>query len=310
MNDLRMLKEEISMAGYLSGLFPRLSKIPIPVSRDQLFLIMVAVNEIFLGIDIYLAHMVSGTIVPREWIPIIFGPLAGIILIITGWLVKKKRLMAIWIANAIFVISIMVGLLGTYFHFIRAILPTGPVGEKINLDMLIWAPPVIGPLVFSLIGLIGITAIWPEEPHGSGRLILFNDRAVQFPLNKTRAFFLMVSLGTLATLISSVLDHARTGFRNPWLWVPLVAGVLGVIAPLLLALINQPGRGDLLIYFLIMGLLILAGVVGAGLHILDNLTSQNEFVAERFIRGAPFLAPLLFSNMGALGIINLFNSRE
>jgi hypothetical protein len=296
------------MGSYLEILFPRVSKIRIPLSRDQLFLLMVAVNEIFLGIDIYLAHMLSGTIVPREWIPILFGPLAGIVLIVTGWLVTKNRRVAIWIANIVFVVSIAVGLLGTYFHFIRAILPTGPIGERMSLDMLIWAPPVIGPLVFSLVGLIGITAIWQEDPKDSGRLILFNAKPVQFPLNKTRAFFLMVSLGTLATLISSVLDHARTNFQNPWLWVPVAAGVLGVIAPLVMALLEEPRRGDLFIYFLVMGLLILVGVVGAGLHVLDNLTSRNEFVVERFIRGAPFLAPLLFANMGALGLINLFNS--
>ena len=298
------------MGGYLEVLFPRLSKIRIPLSRDQLFLLMVAVNEIFLGIDIYLAHLLSGTIVPREWIPIMFGPLAGIVLIFTGWLVSKNQRAAIWIANIVFGLSIAVGLLGTYFHLIRAFLPTGPIGEKMNLDMLIWAPPVIGPLVFSLVGLIGITAIWQEEPQDSGRLILFNGKSVQFPLNKTRAFFLMVSLGTLATLLSSVLDHARTNFENPWLWVPVAAGVLGVIAPLVLALLEEPRRGDLLIYFLVMGLLILVGVLGAGLHILDNLTSRNQFVAERFIRGAPFLAPLLFANMGTLGLVNLFSAKK
>jgi hypothetical protein len=298
------------MSGYLEVLFPRFSKIRFPLSRDQLFLIMVAVNEIFLGIDIYLAHLISGTIVPREWIPIIFGPLAGVTLFFSGWLVKKKELHAIWIANIVFVISIAVGLLGTYFHFIRAILPAGPAGERINLDMLIWAPPVIGPLVFSLVGLIGITAIWKEDPPDSGRLILLKDKPVQFPLSKTRAFFLMVSLGTLATLISSVLDHARTGYKNPWLWIPVLAGTLGVVAPLVMAAIKAPGRGDLLIYTLIMVSLILVGVIGAGLHILDNLTSRNQFVAERFIRGAPFLAPLLFANMGTLGLINLFGKEH
>ena len=298
------------MGGYLDILFPRFSKLRFPLSRDQLFLLMVAVNEIFLGIDIYLAHLLSGTIVPREWIPIIFGPVAGLILIFCGWWVNKNRITAIWIANLVFVLSIIVGLLGTYFHFIRAVLPTGPVGEKVNLDMLIWAPPVIGPLVFSLVGLIGITAIWREEPPDSGRLLLFGNKPVQFPLNKSRAFFLMVSMGTMATLISSVLDHARTNFENPWLWVPVVVGVLGVIAPLVMALLDEPGQADLRIYFLVMCLLILVGLVGAALHVLDNLTSRNEFVAERFIRGAPFLAPLLFANMGALGLINLFGGED
>jgi len=298
------------MGAYLEVLFPRLAKIKIPLTRDQLMLIMAAINEIFLGIDIYLAHLLSGTIVLREWIPILFGPIAGLLLLLAGWYAGKNRKLAVWIANIVFILSIIVGLLGAYFHFVRAILPTGPIGSKITIQMLVWAPPILGPLVFSLIGLLGITAIWREEPLNSGRLILFRDKAIQLPISKTRAFFLMVSLGTLATLISSVLDHARTNFQNPWVWVPVLAGVLGVIAPLIMALIDEPKRGDLLIYFLVMGLLILVGVIGAGLHILDNLTSKSQFVAERFIRGAPFLAPLLFANMGTLGLINLIDPAE
>ena len=298
------------MGAYLDILFPRLAKIKFPLTRNQLMLIMAAVNEIFLGIDIYLAHLLSGTIVLREWIPILFGPIAGILLLFAGWIAGKNFKLASWIANIVFILSIFVGLLGTYFHFMRAILPTGPTGSKITIQMLIWAPPIIGPLVFSLVGLLGMTAIWREEPHNSGRLILFRDKTVQFPYNKTRAFFFMVSLGTLATLISSVLDHARTNFQNPWLWVPVAAGVLGVIAPLIMALMDQPKRGDLLIYSSVMGFLILVGILGAGLHILDNLTSKSEVVVERFIRGAPFLAPLLFANMGTLGLLNLFDPAE
>jgi hypothetical protein len=59
-----------------------------------------------------------------------------------------------------------------------------------------------------------------------------------------------------------------------------------------------------------MVLLIAVGVVGSVLHINDNLTSRGVFVVERFIRGAPFLAPLLFSNMGTLGLIALLDPVE
>jgi len=295
------------MTGYLETLFPRFARIKIPASRDQLMLFMVAINEIFLGIDIYLAHKLSGTIVLREWIPILFGPIAGIILLAAGWLAKKNQGTAVVIANLVFVSSIAVGLLGTYYHFIRAILPNAAAGSRISIQLLIWAPPIVGPLVFSLVGLLGITAIWRENPTGSGRLLFFRGMYIQFPCNKSRAFFFMVSLGTLATLLSSVLDHARTSFTNPWLWVPVGAGVLGVLAPLIMAFIPQPKRGDLLIYFLVMSLLILVGVIGAGLHILENLTTKGQFVLERFIRGAPFLAPLLFANMGMLGLLNLID---
>jgi hypothetical protein len=82
------------MGAYLEVLFPRLSKIKIPLTRDQLMLIMAAINEIFLGIDIFLAHMLSGTIVLREWIPILFGPIAGLLLLcfwLGGMLEKIAR---------------------------------------------------------------------------------------------------------------------------------------------------------------------------------------------------------------------------
>jgi hypothetical protein len=64
------------------------------------------------------------------------------------------------------------------------------------------------------------------------------------------------------------------------------------------------------IYVLTMVSLILVGVIGLVLHVQDDLTSRGLFVAERFIRGAPFLAPLLFANMGALGLIALLDPVE
>jgi hypothetical protein len=54
-----------------------------------------------------------------------------------------------------------------------------------------------------------------------------------------------------------------------------------------------------------MGLLVLVGLAGAGLHVRADLTSERQIVVERFLRGAPFLAPLLYSNMGLMGLIAL-----
>lgn len=273
-------------------------------------LLIAAINEIFLGIDIYLAHSISGTIVPNEWIPIIFGPIAGILLLVAGLIALRWRVIATVFANFVFIASIGVGLLGAYFHFIRAILPYGPSGERVTIDLLVWAPPVIGPLIFSLVGLIGISAAWREEPPDSGRLAFHGDRYIQLPYSKTRAFFFMVSLGTLATLLSSVLDHARTPFTNPWLWVPTGVGVFAVVVSTWVGLLSKPTRPDLAIYLVAMLLLVVVGGIGLVLHIQQNLTAEGLVVQERFVRGAPFMAPLLFSNMGAIGLITLLNPSE
>lgn len=295
---------------YLAEVFPKLRQIKLPFSRDQFILLMAAVNEIFLGLDIYLAHSISGTIVPREWIPIIFGPTAGVLLLVAGAIAIKNRPIAVVLANVVLVSSIVVGLLGAYFHLVRGILPSAPLTQKVTIDLLVWAPPVIGPLMFSLVGWMGISAAWVEDPADSGRLLLFRGRKLHLPFSKTRVYLLIISLGILATLISSVLDHARTDFRNPWLWLPTAVGVFSAVVAFALASYDEIRKQDVVVYVIAMGLLIVVGLIGLVLHILLNLTTEGLVIQERFIRGAPFLAPTLYANMGLLGLLVLLDPTE
>ncbi len=296
---------------YLSLFFPSLSGRRLgPLSRDQLMLLMAAVNEIFLAIDIYLAHNLNGTIRPNEWIPIIFGSVAGLLLILAGLVAIRWRNAAALIASAILVGSIIVGLLGAYFHVVRAIRPAAPLGDMVTIPLLIWAPPIVGPLIFSLVGLWGVSAAWIERPAGSGMLLLWGSTRIHLPFSKTRAFLFMVSAGTLATLLSSVLDHGRAQFDNPWLWPPIVAGIFATVVAFALAVVDRPTRGDVAIYLASMVLLVVIGLTGFFLHIRFDLTTQNAIVTERFLRGAPFLAPMLFANMGLVGLIALMEPVE
>jgi hypothetical protein len=59
-----------------------------------------------------------------------------------------------------------------------------------------------------------------------------------------------------------------------------------------------------------MRLLICVGGIGAALHVNTNLVAQVTIVPERFLRGAPLLAPLLFANMGLLGLAVLLDPSE
>ena len=59
-----------------------------------------------------------------------------------------------------------------------------------------------------------------------------------------------------------------------------------------------------------MFLFIAVGPIGALLHINLNLAREGAVVLERFIRGAPFLAPMLFANVGMLGLIVLLDPKE
>ena len=231
-------------------------------------------------------------------------------MVLAGLLAIRKRTLATLIASFIYLASIVVGLLGMSFHLVRAILPFAPLGQQVSIPLVVWAPPVLGPLTFALVGLMGLSAVWMEQPADSGILTLLGGRKLSLPYSKTSAFFFMVGLGTLATVISSVLDHARTNFENPWLWLPTGIGVFGTVVALALGTINSPRRSDLLTYVMAMLLLVLVGMLGVGLHILRNLAFENAIVVERFLRGAPFLAPMLFSDMGALGLVILLDPRE
>jgi hypothetical protein len=189
-------------------------------------------------------------------------------------------------------------------------LPAAPAGQRVLLDLFFWAPPVLGPLAFALVGVLGLSAAWIEAPPDSGTLELLGGRRLHLPYSKSRAFFLLVGLGILIALISSTLDHARTRFDSPWMWLPLAAGVFGTVVAALLGLTDHPTRSDVATYSGAMLALMLVGGIGAGLHVDSNLIGRVTVVPERFLRGAPVLAPMLFANMGLLGLIVLLDPAE
>lgn len=299
------------MAVYpLAIIAPSVRRLRIPLTRDQTMLLMAALNEFLLGLETYIAHLISGTIVPYEWIPIIFGPSAGVLLLLAGLMARRNRPLATVVATLVFLSSIIVGFLGAYFHVMRAIIPAAPIGEAVSVPLLVWAPPILGPLTFSMVGLLGISAAWIEQPPDSGTLVLLGGRKLRLPYSKTRAYFFIVGLGALATVISSVLDHARTEFNNPWLWVATGIGVFASTVAIFMGAVNRPNRLDYITYATAMLLMILAGVVGLILHLQIDLTAGGAIVPERFLRGAPPLAPLLFADIGAIGLIALMNPVE
>ena len=93
---------------HLAMVVPPVRRLRIPLSRDQIMLLMAAVNEIFLGVDIYLAHSISGTITRYEWIPIIFGPIAGLLLLIAGLIALRQRPLATLLATGVLLASTVV----------------------------------------------------------------------------------------------------------------------------------------------------------------------------------------------------------
>jgi hypothetical protein len=293
---------------YLAEVFPFLRKVKkLPFTRDQFVLLIAAINELFMGFDTYLAHGLNGTIRWNEWIPIIFGTGAGLLLLLAGLIAYRNRKLANILASTVFVASIVVGFLGSYFHITRGAMLQS---EPIRIAFFIWAPPFMAPLAFVLVGILGISAAWIEFPVGSGRLQLSKKISLEMPFSKTQAYFFMVTFGILVTLVSSTLDHARTGFLNNWLWLPLLAPVFAAVVSFLIGLKSKLEFSDLVVYVTAMIIMALVGVIGFMLHILTDLTPSMQFVMERFLKGAPMLAPLLYANMAAMGLIVLLDPHE
>lgn len=295
---------------HLATLFPFMRRIRLPVTRDQIMLLLTAVNLLFLSLDIFLAHNTNNLVTPNEWIPIIFGLVGGVALLLAGVIALRNRPLATVMANIVFVGSIIVGGLGMIFHLGRTVLLSVPAGQVAPAGALVWAPPVLGPFFFMLVGVLGISAAWIENPTDSGQLLLLGNRRIRLPYAKTRAYFFIVALGILATVISSTLDHARGEFHNPWTWLPLIAGLFAVGVALMMGLIERPGRGDIAVYFATMALLTAVGLVGALLHVNTNLIPRGAIVVERFLRGSPLLAPLLYANFALLGLVVLLDPHE
>jgi hypothetical protein len=230
--------------------------------------------------------------------------------VVAGLVNRRQHGLAVGLATPVYLASIAIGLLGAYFHLNRAVLPWAPAGERVTFGLLVWGPPIIAPLTFALVGMFGLSALWIEEPPDSGTLLLPGRLRLRLPFSNTRAYFFWVSLGMLATLISSVLDHAHTDFSDAWLWVPTAAGVAGTVLPLLTGFLEKPSRSDLIVYIAGMGTIVLVGLIGIPLHARTNLVVQGGVVGERFIRGAPLLAPLLFADIAAFGLLVLLDSDE
>jgi hypothetical protein len=292
-------------------IIPGIGEFNLPLTRNDLLLLLVAFSEFALGLESYLAHLISGGIKPAEMTPVVFGPVAGTILLLAMVLriSKRQATIATLIIMGVAAASIMVGILGSAFHWDRALTPSVLPGDRIRWRWLIFAPPALAPLSFAGIGFMAIISALRDTKPETGRLELPGVLTFRTPLTQTQQLLWLVALGLLAATISAFLDHGRTGFENLFVWTPVVFGMLGTVATVLLALYEKRTSTDFLIFFWVMLLMVVVGVLGMGLHVNSNLAeSSGAIVEDRFIRGAPVLAPMLFAHMGILGIITMIGA--
>lgn len=280
-------------------------------SRDTLYLLIAAVTQLFLAADAFLSHVSSGGMIAREWIPVVFGLAAAGVLLLAGVVSIFHFGAATVLAVPTYLASMAVGILGAVFHWRYLWEPTEPVAEALVGTGQIYVPPVLAPLAFTLVGVLGLSAVLREVPPGSGALRVLPGRTLRMPYPKHRAYLLLVDVGILIAVVSATLDHAHARFEDPWMWAATAAGIFAAAAVFAYALRDDPSDGDRVSVLLALGLLAAAGLVGEGFHLWGDLQlGQGAFVVEKFVRGAPPLAPLLYVYMASLGLVAVLPLRE
>ncbi|MCB9436727.1 MAG: hypothetical protein H6673_06995 [Anaerolineales bacterium] len=290
---------------------PGIGEFILPLSRNDLMLLLVGMNLIMVGLESYLAHLISGSIKPMESIPVFFGPIAGLVLFLALFvrIQRKQVTLASLLIIGVAAASVGVGILGSAFHWERDLAPVNLPGNRLRWNWLIYGPPALAPLAFAGIGLMGIIAALEDTKPESGKLTIPGLITLNTPLKQTQQLLWLVGLGLLAATVSSFMDHGRTDFENIFVWIPVVFGVFGSVVTVLMAVYEKRTSSDYFIFFWTMMLMVLVGVMGFGLHVNTDLAEgTGEVLRDRFIRGAPPLAPLLFANMGLLGIISMIGA--
>ena len=292
---------------------PGIGDFHLPLNRNDLLLLLVAMTQIGLGVETFLAHLISGTIRAGESIPIIAGPIFGILLLIALAMRVMQRRTGFRSSLIVVVtggMSITVGLLGSAFHWSRAVPPPNFANYGLSLDWIIYAPPVAAPLSFAGVGILAIIALLEDTKPETGRLTLPGFITFNTPMPQTNQFFWLIAFGLYGATLSAFLDHARTDFESFFVWIPVFLGVFGSVATTVMALYHKIYREDYFWFFWTMVLMVAMGILGMGLHINADLPEGAEMgiQIERFIRGAPLMAPMLFAIVGSFGLITMVDA--
>ncbi len=282
----------------------RLARLKLPMDKNRLILLLVGVNLIFTGLDVALAHAVNDFVPAYEWIPIFFAPLGAA----SSFVVALKSRVNIPVALThiiLMVLGVVVGVLGTAFHANQALNPLG----QLTWIWLTFASPILAPLAFAGISLVGLYAIIEEVDGHPGLLEVPGLGTFKARISRDKHFLWLVGLGFAASALTSIIDHGQYGY-SLYKLIPIVFGLFSTGVVLSLAVSNRWSAGDELTYFWTMIAAIVVGVLGFAFHLSGDLSDNGQLSLERILVFAPVLAPLLYSDLGILGLIVVANQKS
>jgi hypothetical protein len=274
-----------------------LANIKLQMEKNKLLLIFVGINLFFTGIDVALAHSINSFVPVYEWIPIYFFPLGAMSCFIIAFQPSPKKWLAL-IHILLMVVGIMVGVLGMAFHMNAVLNPLG----HLTWAWVVFGSPILAPLAFAGISLLGLYGITEEIEDQPGKLRIPGIGILQAPISRDKHFLWLVGLGFGASAVTSIIDHAQYGY-NVYKLIAIVFGLFATSVVLTTALSKKLDRKDQFVYFWTMIAAIVVGVLGFGFHLSSDLAGTGEISIERMLVFAPILAPLLYIDLGMLGLI-------
>jgi hypothetical protein len=281
-----------------------LANIHLPIEKNRLLMLFVGVNLLFTGIDVVLAHSINSYIPVYEWIPILYFPLGSISCFLAALKNKPQKWQAL-IHILLMIVGVLIGVIGTAFHANAVLNPAG----YLTWSWVVFGSPILAPLAFSGISLLGLYAITEEVKGQPGVLNIAGLGTVKAPISRERHFLWLVGLGFGASAITSVIDHAQYGYSFYKL-IAIAYGLFATSVVLYLSVAKEWSKGDGLVYFWTMISAVVIGVLGFGFHLSADLAGTGAISLERILAFAPVLAPLLFCDLGMLGLLVVAQEKE
>ncbi len=267
------------------------------MEKNRFLLLFTGINLIFTGLDVALAHSINSFIPVHEWIPVFFAPLGAITSFLVAFQAKPHRAL-LWLHLSMMIMGVMVGIIGLGFHLNQVLSPTG----RLSWAWLVFGSPILAPLSFAGISLIGFYGITNEIVDGSGRLEIAGLGVFKAPMSRDLHFLWLVGLGFAGSAITSIIDHAEYGYTFYKL-IPVAFGIFATTVVIYLAIARTWTRGDELTYFWTMIGGVVVGILGFAFHLSKDLADTGQISLERILVFAPVLAPLLFCDLGILGLL-------
>ena len=275
----------------------RLANVSLPMEKNRFLLLFAGMNFIFTGLDVALAHSINEFIPVYELIPVYISPLCAASCILLSSRAEPRGWLAV-VHIALMALGVSVGLLGTAFHANAVLNPAG----HLTWAWVVFGSPILAPLAFCGISLIGLYATTQDVKGRPGVLEVPGLGTFKAPISRDRHFLWLVGLGFAWSAVTSLIDHAQYGY-SVYKLIAIVFGLYSTTVVLTAATSRTWSRGDELVYFWTMIAAVVVGILGFGFHLSADLAGTGQISLERILAFAPVFAPLLFSDLGVLGLL-------